>query len=85
MMRIADLRTRDVVSVNDGRRLGLIKDVELDLEEGRIKAVVLPGLPRAWGLLGRGEDVVVSWEQIKKLGVDVILVDLPEKQLSVAR
>lgn len=77
MMRIADLKTRDVVNVSDGRRLGLIKDVDLDLEEGRIKALILPGNQRLLGLLGRNEDVVVPWDQVKKLGVDVILVDLP--------
>lgn len=76
MMRIADLKTRDVVNVSDGRRLGLIKDVDLDLEEGRIKALILPGNQRLLGFLGRNDDVVVSWDQVKKLGVDVILVDL---------
>lgn len=84
-MRIADLRTRDVVSVNDGRRLGLIKDVELDLEEGRIRSLILPGMPRAWGLLGRTDDMVVPWERVKKLGVDVILVDTDENSMVMAR
>ncbi|TDA65731.1 MAG: YlmC/YmxH family sporulation protein [Clostridia bacterium] len=77
MMRIADLKARDVVNVSDGRRLGLIKDVDLDLEDGRIKAIILPGNQRLLGLLGRNEDVVVPWDQVRKLGVDVILVDLP--------
>ncbi|MBC7346101.1 MAG: YlmC/YmxH family sporulation protein [Clostridia bacterium] len=76
MVRVSELRLRDVVNVRDGRRLGLIKDVEIDVENGRIKAIILPGAARLMGLLGRGEDVIVPWEQIRKLGVDVILVEL---------
>ena len=76
MVRVSELRLRDVVNIRDGRRLGLIKDVEIDVENGRIKAIILPGAARLMGLLGRGEDVIVPWEQIRKLGVDVILVEL---------
>ncbi|GFN24064.1 hypothetical protein TAMC210_23820 [Thermanaeromonas sp. C210] len=43
MVRVSELRLRDVINVVDGRRLGLIKDVEIDVEEGRIKALILPG------------------------------------------
>lgn len=76
MVRASELRLRDVVNVRDGRRLGLIKDIELDVENGRVKAIILPGATRLLGLLGHGEDIVIPWEQIKKLGVDVILVEL---------
>ncbi|MGB9885553.1 MAG: YlmC/YmxH family sporulation protein [Moorellales bacterium] len=76
MVRASELRLRDVVNVRDGRRLGLIKDLELDIENGRVKSIILPGPTRLMGLLGRTEDVVIPWEQIKKLGVDVILVEL---------
>ena len=43
MVEISDLRAREVVNVVDGRRLGLIKDIEVDMEEGKITAIVLPG------------------------------------------
>ncbi|MCR4420019.1 MAG: YlmC/YmxH family sporulation protein [Clostridia bacterium] len=76
MVRASELRLRDVVNVRDGRRLGLIKDLELDVENGKVKAIILPGATRLLGLLGRAEDVVIPWEQIKRLGVDVILVEL---------
>ena len=76
MLRVSDLRVRDVVNVVDGRRLGLIKDIDLDIHEGKVKALILPGLSRLWGLLGRSEDLVIPWEKVKKLGVDTILVEL---------
>ena len=42
MIKISDLRTREVVNVQDGRKLGLIKDLDLDVDKGRINALV-PG------------------------------------------
>ncbi|MDA8443411.1 MAG: YlmC/YmxH family sporulation protein [Peptococcaceae bacterium] len=76
MLRISDLRMRDVVNVSDGRRLGFLKDIDIDLEMGKIKALVLPGQGKFWGLFNpRTDDVVIPWDKIRKIGVDVILVD----------
>lgn len=82
-MRISDLRLLDVVNVKDGRRLGPIKDLDLDLDRGVVKGMVVPGPSRSWGLFGgsRTEDFMIPWDRVKKIGVDVILVDandLPE-------
>lgn len=76
IIRVSDLRSRDVINTEDGRRLGIIRDIELDTLEGRVKAIILPGSPRLFGILGRRDDLIITWERIKKIGVDVILVDL---------
>lgn len=66
MVKISDLRMREVINVMNGKKLGLIKDIEIDLDAGRIKSVVLPGNGRILGLFGRNDDVVVPWQKIKK-------------------
>ncbi len=79
MVKISDLRAREIVNIVDGRRLGLIKDIDIDLGEGRITAIILPGTGgggRFLGLLGKEEEIVVPWEKIKKIGLDVILVEV---------
>jgi YlmC/YmxH family sporulation protein len=81
-MRISDLRLLDVVNVKDGRRLGPIKDLDLDLERGAVKGIIV-GSSQSRGLFGGGksDDYSVPWDRVKKIGVDVILVDandLPE-------
>lgn len=76
MVRVSDLRQRDVINVADGRRLGMIKDFDLNLEEGSIKAILLPGPGKLFGFFGRNDDLEVPWEKIIKIGVDVILVDI---------
>ena len=76
-MRISELRLLDIVNIKDGRRLGPIKDLDLDLERGVVKGIVVPGPSRSWGFFGGGksEDIIISWDRVKKIGIDVILVD----------
>lgn len=72
---------REVINTLDGRRLGNIVDVEIDLQTGRIVAVVVPGQAKVLGVFGKGDDYVIPWENIKKIGEDVILVELTDKYL----
>jgi YlmC/YmxH family sporulation protein len=77
LVRGSDLRLRDVVNILDGRRLGVVNDLELDLVSGRILALVVPGPGRFLGLFGRDSDYIIPWERIRKIGSDVILVEMP--------
>jgi YlmC/YmxH family sporulation protein len=65
-----------MVNMDDGRRLGTLADLEVDLESGRVAALVLPGPSRWLGLFGRDAETVVPWERVARIGVDVILVSL---------
>jgi YlmC/YmxH family sporulation protein len=72
--RIADLQCKEVVNVFDGARMGYVNDVELDVDNGRLCAIVVPG-PWSFGsLFSKGEEYVVPWGQIEKIGDDIILV-----------
>ena len=77
MTKTSELREREVVNILDGKRLGLASDLESEAETGRIKAIVVPGPGKFLWLFGKSEDFVIPWERIKKIGVDVILVDAP--------
>ncbi len=77
MVKISELRLRDVINTFDGKRLGAIKDIDFDLEAGRIKSLILPGANnRFFSMFARNDEVIVPWENITKIGVDVILVNL---------
>lgn len=75
MVKISELKQREVISINDGKKLGIVYDVEIDMEKGKVDAIIIPGTGRVLGLFNKESDIVVSWESIKKIGTDVILVD----------
>ncbi|MFY9119805.1 MAG: YlmC/YmxH family sporulation protein [Syntrophomonadaceae bacterium] len=76
MIKISDLRNRDVVNILDGKKLGNIIDIDLDLDNGRVLALVLPGRVKGF-LFTKREEVVVPWQKIVRIGRDVILVEVP--------
>lgn len=84
MLRTSDLRVREVIDIAEGRRLGPMTDVEVDLATGRVTHIIVPGPGRWFKFLGRDNDYVIPWENIYKVGVDVILVELssPERERS---
>ena len=81
MVKISELRMREVINISDGRRLGPIKDIDINLEEGRINAIIMP-FPgaRLVNLFSRENEIVIPWEKIIRIGIDVILVELPATQ-----
>lgn len=72
--RIADLRYKEVISVEDGTRYGYVGDMEINLETGQVRALIVPGRRRFFGLLGREEDKYIPWDAISRFGEDIILV-----------
>lgn len=73
-MRVSELQMKDVVSIVDGRRLGRIVDIALD-ENGLIQFFVVEPR-RFFRFFGSSQEVNVNMKQIKKIGEDVILVEI---------
>ena len=71
-----ELRHKDVINVCDGARLGMICDLELDACSGAVLAIVVPGPSRCFGLLRAADELVIPFCKIKKIGEDVILVEI---------
>ena len=75
-IRITDLHCKEVICLADGRRLGYVSDVEVEVPEGKVLALVVPGPCRFLGVAGRSDDFVIPWGCIKRIGPDIILVDI---------
>lgn len=73
-MRVSDLQLKDVVSMIDGKRLGKIVDIELT-SDGKINYFLVEPR-RFFRLFSTSSEVNVSMNQIKKIGEDVILVEI---------
>lgn len=78
-MKISDFQTKDVINVVDGKRLGHISDLEVDLRQGVIEAIVVPVNSKFLGIFGGGSDLIIPWKNIVKIGSDVVLVKMEEQ------
>ena len=72
---VSELRYKEVIVVADGSRYGYVGDVEIDLESGQVRTLIIPGQPRFFGLFGRREDIAVRWDEVCRFGEDIILVE----------
>ena len=70
---IVNLKTMEVIELKTGTKLGYIKDIRIDCKSYNIVSIVLPSPKVTW--FGRNENIEIPWSKIKKIGVDVILVD----------
>jgi YlmC/YmxH family sporulation protein len=78
MMKTSQLQVKDVINISDGKRLGWMRDIEVDLQNGRVAAIIVPRPGGLLGLFGRSNDYVIPWERIFRVGEDVILVELDD-------
>ena len=74
MVKISEFQIKDVVNVSDGKKLGNIGDIEINLTTGKIEAVIVTGNGKVLGFFGREEDIIIPWKNIIKIDQDVILV-----------
>ena len=77
LCRFTALRRKEVINLCDGCRLGYVGDVEVTVPEGAVKAIIVFGPCRFFGLFGRGEEFYIPWECIQRIGDDIILIDKP--------
>ncbi|WP_096189208.1 YlmC/YmxH family sporulation protein [Evansella halocellulosilytica] len=73
MLKISDIQSKDIVNLADGRLLGHISDLDINLENGRVEAIILGG-GKMMNLFSREEEIIIPWKNIVKIGSDVILV-----------
>ena len=67
------MKTMEVIDINTGTKLGFISDIKIDCEEQKILSILLPGESKGW--FSKIDDIEVMWNDIVKIGIDVILVN----------
>ncbi|MCR3759280.1 YlmC/YmxH family sporulation protein [Clostridium felsineum] len=71
---ISAMKSMEVIDINTGTKLGLIKDLKIDIEECKIISIILPGV-KVGGWFSKEKYIEIEWSDIQKIGVDVILVN----------
>lgn len=80
-MRLSELSGKEIVDVKKAERLGVLgqTDLEIDESSGQINALLIPSL-KWFGFRRQGGEVRVPWRHIKKIGTDMIIIDIPEEE-----
>jgi len=72
-MRISDLQNKTVINITDGKDIGTIIDLEVD-EEGKTVNLFIEKHKFLLSSLSNNKEISIKWNQIEKIGEDVILV-----------
>ena len=83
--KFTDLHCKEVICISDGRRLGLIQDVLIQLPNGEVSAIVIPGKCTLGGLGPPKDDYIIPWRSICRIGPDIVLVDIKPEDCCVMR
>lgn len=78
MIKLTEVREKEVINLYNGQRLGYIYDFEVDLEKGCLSGIILPGSGKM-SFFSKTNDSFIKWDQIIKIGVDTILVNISDE------
>ncbi len=74
-MLMSDLQRKDIINMTTGSRIGKIIDIDVN-EDGLINSLIVGEL-KMMKRFNNSSETRISFKQIKTIGSDVILVDLP--------
>ena len=72
-----ELKSKEIVNLSDGSKMGHIVDVLFDNLSGKISGIVVPGQKR---IFRKNDELFIPLEKVRRIGDDVILVrfDYPD-------
>ena len=75
MMRISDIMEIEIINVKNGKKLGFITDIDLDVENGKVSSFSITG--SSGNFFSRGAEIdTVFWRDILRIGCDTIIVSI---------
>lgn len=75
-MRFSEFYGKEVIDVESGEKLGVVgnSDLVIDINSGKIKALLIPE-KNNFSFKKTKEEIYISWNSIKKIGSEMIIVD----------
>jgi YlmC/YmxH family sporulation protein len=77
-MKLSEFVGKEIVNLFDGARLGTVNESDLiiDAATGYVESIVVPGRGAMIGWKARNNPLVIPWEAVRKIGSQIIVVDL---------
>ena len=79
-MRFCELQAKEVINTCDCKKLGHISDLIVDECSGCIEAVIIPEMGKFCGIFGDGREYIIPFKCIRKIGPDIVLVEMHEER-----
>ncbi len=78
-MRLSEIGGKEIIDMEKGERMGVLGQTDLEINEntGHIEALLIPNL-KWFGFKRQGEELRVPWNNIKKVGLDMIIIDMQQ-------
>lgn len=74
-MRISDIMEKEIINVKNGKKLGFITDIDLDIENGKVTSFSI--ISSNGNIFSRGNEIdTVYWKDILRIGCDTIIVSI---------
>lgn len=80
-MLLSEMEVKEVINVVDGVIIGFIVDLEIEPNSGQIFAIFIQKRLGLGNLFSKRECIRIPWDQIVKIGENVIIVNYPVKNL----
>lgn len=74
-MRLSDLQHKDIINTADGKKVGNIIDITIN-NSGELDSLIVENTKFLVSLFTTKNEVEIKWNQIEKIGEDVILVKI---------
>ncbi len=74
-MYLSELQNKDIISLKDGRKLGRIIDAEIN-PQGQIIFLIIETRRSFKKFFSHQEENKISYDDISKIGEDVILINM---------
>ena len=71
----SDFVYREVINIATGEKIGYVSDIEFDSETGNILSIFVPDKSKKF-FASKNRGTKISWDNIRKIGDDIILVDV---------
>ena len=71
----SQLEGKEIINLRDGERIGRMADADLivDPEDGTIIAMIVHA---GWKWLGGQGDIEIPWQAVRRIGSELVIVDL---------
>jgi YlmC/YmxH family sporulation protein len=86
-MKYSEFGQKEIINLSNGEKFGYVGDSELviDEETGKIKGLIININKGQFSLFSDKDQCEIPWECIKKIGPEMLIIEMDENRLTKYR